>query len=138
MRIFYMFIYLQIYHCLKGLEVAIKIGWYSFRDFDPKEYDYYEKVENGDLNWIIPKKFIAFMGPIDRNVERRGNCPEDYMQVFKHFNVTHVIRLNEAKYERQKFIKAGIKHTDLFFIDGSTPSDVRHKGFLLIFIVNCK
>jgi cell division cycle 14 len=41
--------------------------------------------------------------------------------------VTHVIRLNEAKYDRQKFLKAGIKHTDLFFIDGSTPSDVRFK-----------
>lgn len=44
------------------------------------------------------------------------------MQVFKHFGVTHVVRLNEAKYERQKFIKAGINHSDLFFIDGSTPS----------------
>ena len=46
------------------------------------------------------------------------------MQVFKHFGVTHVVRLNEAKYERQKFIKAGINHSDLFFIDGSTPSQV--------------
>jgi cell division cycle 14 len=106
------------------LEIAIKLGWYQFKDFDPKEYDYYEKVENGDMNWIIPGKFIAFMGPIDNKSERRGNAPEDYMQVFKHFNVTHVIRLNEAKYDRQKFVKAGIKHTDLFFIDGSTPSDV--------------
>ena len=106
------------------METAIKLGWYSFKDFDPKEYDYYEKVENGDMNWIIPGKFIAFMGPIDNRAERRGNAPEDYLQVFKHFNVTHVIRLNEAKYDRQKFAKAGIKHTDLFFIDGSTPSDV--------------
>ena len=63
----------QVLHCLKGLEIAIKIGWYNFREFDPKEYDYYEKVENGDLNWIIPKKFIAFMGPIDNKAERRGN-----------------------------------------------------------------
>lgn len=114
----------QILHCLKGLEFAIKLGWYRFKDFDPKEYDYYEKVENGDLNWIIPGKFIAFMGPIDSKADRRGNAPEDYLQVFKHFNVTHVIRLNEPKYEKQKFIKAGISHTDLFFIDGSTPPDV--------------
>jgi len=64
------------------------------------------------------------MGPIDQKIERRGNSPEDYLQVFKHFNVTHVIRLNEAKYDRTKFVKAGIKHTDLFFIDGSTPPDV--------------
>lgn len=64
------------------------------------------------------------MGPVDNKQEKRGNSAEDYLQVFKHFNVTHVIRLNEPKYERQKFIKNGINHTDLFFVDGSTPSDV--------------
>ena len=40
-------------------------GWYNFREFDNKEYEYYEKVENGDMNVIIPNKFIAFMGPVD-------------------------------------------------------------------------
>jgi hypothetical protein len=40
-----------------------------------------------------------------------------------------VIRLNEAKYDRMKFVKAGIKHTDLFFIDGSTPPDVNKHSF---------
>lgn len=56
-------------------------------------------------------------------MNRRGNSPEDYLQVFRHFGVTHVVRLNEAKYDRLKFTKAGIAHTDMFFIDGSTPSD---------------
>lgn len=23
----------------------------------------FQKVENGDLNWIVPQKFIAFCGP---------------------------------------------------------------------------
>lgn len=105
----------------------MRLGWYKLREFDPKEYDYYEKVENGDLNWVIPNKFIAFMGPIDNKKERRGNSPEDYLQVFKHFGVSHVIRLNEAKYDKQKFIKNGIRHTDLFFVDGSNPSDVNIK-----------
>lgn len=70
-----------IFHCLKGLEIAISHGWYKFRDFDNKEYEYYEKVENGDLNWILPNKFIAFMGPIDAKPgePKRGNAPEDYL-----------------------------------------------------------
>ena len=68
--------------------------------FDPREFEYYERVENGDLNWILPNKFIAFMGPVDTKVRGRGNCPEDYLAVFKHFGVTHVVRLNEAKYDR--------------------------------------
>lgn len=52
--------------CLQGLEYAIKFGWYQFRTFNVKEYEKYERVENGDLNWIIPNKFMAFMGPIEK------------------------------------------------------------------------
>ena len=114
-----------VYHCLKGLEFAISLGWYRFKDFDSREYEYYERVDNGDLNWIIPDKFIAFMGPIDpvAGQPKVSNGAEDYLSVFKHFGVSHVIRLNEPKYDKTKFTKSGIKHTDLFFIDGSTPSD---------------
>ena len=70
-----------IYHCLKGLEFAISLGWYKFTTFDNKEFEYYEKVENGDLNWIIPNKFIAFMGPIDAKPgqPKNGNGAEDYI-----------------------------------------------------------
>ena len=34
-----------------------------------------EKVENGDLNWIIPQKFIAFMGPVDRDYQTDKKYP---------------------------------------------------------------
>jgi cell division cycle 14 len=61
------------------LELAIKNDWYNFATFDPTEYEYYEKVENGDLNWVLPGKFIAFMGPVDRKYQDRGNAPEDYI-----------------------------------------------------------
>jgi len=56
-------------------------GWYTLREFDNKEYEYYEKVENGDLNFIIPNKFIAFMGPVDQQaaLKRGANSPEDYL-----------------------------------------------------------
>ena len=72
-------------HCLQGLEFAIKLGWYSFKDFDDREYEYYEKLDNGDLNWIIPHKFMALMGPVDdppdgeERYESLGNTPEDYI-----------------------------------------------------------
>lgn len=33
------------------------------RKFNLRDYEFYERVENGDLNWIIPGKFIAFSGP---------------------------------------------------------------------------
>jgi len=53
-------------HCLEGLEFAVRHGWYNFRTFNVKDYENFERVENGDLNWIIPGKFMAFMGPIEK------------------------------------------------------------------------
>jgi cell division cycle 14 len=78
----------------------MKLGWYNFKTFDNKEYEYYSCLENGDLNWVIPGKFIGFMGPLDNpplgyNGERIGHTPEDYIEVFRHFGVSRVIRLNE-------------------------------------------
>jgi cell division cycle 14 len=31
--------------------------------FNPQEYHFRERVENGDWNWIIPGKFLAFSNP---------------------------------------------------------------------------
>ena len=85
---------------------------------------------------IIPGKFLAFMGPLDdpplayNNFTRMGNTPDDYIEVFKNFNVTRVIRLNEAKYDRDTFVNNDIAHSDLFFIDGSVPpTDIVDKFF---------
>jgi len=53
-----------IYDCLKGLEYGMKLGWYDPKTFKVKEYEEYERVDNGDMNWIIPNKFLAFFFPI--------------------------------------------------------------------------
>jgi len=45
------------------------------KNFNVKEYEYYEKVENGDLNWIVPEKFMAFMGPVDSNFKTEKAYP---------------------------------------------------------------
>jgi cell division cycle 14 len=42
--------------------------------------------------------------------------------MFKKFNITLVIRLNQPKYDAKVFEQAGIKHMELCFLDGSTPS----------------
>ena len=120
-------------HCWQGIEFAIKLGWYSFKDFDDREYEYYEKLDNGDLNWIIPDKFMAFMGPVEGDdYDKMGNSPDDYIQVFKHFGVSRVIRLNEAKYDKNVFVENDIAHSDLFFIDGSVPPPSIVEAFLQV------
>ena len=111
--------------CLQGLEFAIKHKWYDFRTFNVKEYEHYERVENGDLNWIIPGRFMAFMGPIEKRDanQRFGHHPQKYCDIFKKMGVNRVIRLNEEKYNKRFFLEEQIDHNDLFFIDGSTPPD---------------
>ena len=90
-------------HCLEGLEWAIKLGWYKQADFNISEYQYYEKVENGDLNWVIPGKFVAFSTPVDSSNPALDLCltPDFYVPIFKKLGVTMVIRLNNKEYDRE-------------------------------------
>ena len=112
-----------VHHCLQGLQFAIALGWYNYSTFDVQEYQFYEKVENGDLNWILPGKFIAFSGPLNVTDKYGSFTPDDYVPIFKKLGVQLVVRLNKAQYERQKFVKAGINHLDLYFLDGTPPPD---------------
>jgi cell division cycle 14 len=51
---------------LRGLEYAIKLKWFDVKKFNLRDYEFYERVENGDLNWTVPGKFISFSGPSDK------------------------------------------------------------------------
>jgi len=56
---------LTLLNSWRGLDFACNQNWYNFREFKVKDYESHERLENGDLNWIIPDKFAAFMGPIE-------------------------------------------------------------------------
>ncbi|NWQ68925.1 CC14A phosphatase, partial [Neopipo cinnamomea] len=126
---------LTILDCLQGVNKALQHGFFDFKTFDVDEYEHYERVENGDFNWIIPGKFLAFSGPHPKSKLENGyplHAPEAYFPYFKKHNVTSVIRLNKKIYEAKRFTDAGFEHYDLFFIDGSTPSDSIVQRFLNI------
>ena len=85
------------------------------------------------MNWIIPNKFLAFSSPSSQPYDPDGYrtfTPDDYSPIFKKWKVNLVVRLNKVTYEKDKFIKNGIKHQDLYFIDGSTPSDEIIESFI--------
>ena len=124
-----------ILDCLKGLEFALKMGWFSLKTFDVKDYEYYERVENGDMNWIIPGKFLAFCTPSDERVDKDGYThltPQDYVPIFKKKGIKTVIRLNMPKYDPAGFTDYGIEHHDLYFIDGSCPDNALVQKFIRI------
>ena len=85
------------------------------------------QVENGDLNWCVDNKFIAFAGPHSKNEYNAHGCttlrPEDYISYFKKKNVNLIVRLNKKYYESKSFTSVGIAHIDLYFLDGSNPPD---------------
>jgi cell division cycle 14 len=122
---------LTILDCLRGLEMAIKAGLFDWEKFDVDTYEFFEKVENGDLNWVLPRKFVAFAGPSAESVDEDGYpafTPEDYVPIFLDAGVHLVVRLNRKQYDRQRFTKSGVKHVDLYFPDGTCPpTDIVNK-----------
>lgn len=141
--------HISIYDCLKGLHKAMQIGLFHLDRFDLAEYEFYEKVENGDFNWIT-NKFLALASPKDDvnasgfNIPQRGiqfkssfgndlfsaYRKADLIRFLKQRNIGTIVRLNNNVYERNDFIEAGIEHVELYFPDGSTPPDGILKRFL--------
>ncbi|XP_032248744.1 dual specificity protein phosphatase CDC14B isoform X1 [Phoca vitulina] len=125
--------YITLLDCFHAVKKAMQYDFLNFNSFNLDEYEHYEKAENGDLNWIIPDRFIAFCGPHSRTRLESGyhqHSPEAYIPYFKNHNVTTVIRLNKRMYDAKRFTNAGFDHYDLFFADGSTPTDAIVKEFL--------
>lgn len=124
---------LTVFHCLQAVYKAFKFKFFDFENFDPEEYEYFECVENGDLNVMVPEKFIAFSGP-HRTKEGPNKypqmIPEDYFPIWKRYNVKAVVRLNRKMYEEAKFLAAGFAHYDFFFVDGTTPTEEIVNAFL--------
>ena len=80
-------------------------------------------------------KFLAFAGPHQKSCIENGyplHAPDYYFPYFRAHKVTSVVRLNKRMYDAKKFNDAGFDHRDLFFIDGSTPSDTIVRRFLAI------
>ncbi len=57
---------------------------------------------------------------------------ENYVLILKELGIKSVIRLNKPKYDSKIFEKAGIKHYELYFPDGSLPSRKIVQKFLKI------
>ena len=73
-------------HSLRAIQKAKDAGFFDFDDFDCDEYEHYERVQNGDFNWLVPQKFLAFCGPHPQSKIDNGyplHSPESYFPYFK-------------------------------------------------------
>lgn len=62
------------------LDQALQYGWLDFSNFDVEEYEHYERAENGDFNWIIPGKFLAFSGPHPKSKIENGELCAPFLR----------------------------------------------------------
>jgi cell division cycle 14 len=135
---------------IRGLSKLLQTGLFDLNSFDVEEYEFYERVENGDYNWITPK-FLALASPKDDPVpgtQERFQISQTVSQsrmgatLYSAYRMNHlvkwmvekgiktIIRLNNKTYDKKKFVDAGIEHIELYFPDGSTPPDAILKRFL--------
>ncbi|CAE6445627.1 unnamed protein product [Rhizoctonia solani] len=141
--------HLGIQDCLWGVWKAQHNHLLDMNEFSVDEYEYYEKVDNGDWNWITPG-FIAFASPVDSvwiRQQKEGKTkpggatssalqrklPTPFMNVLEYFserNVKLVVRLNNELYDKAVFEERGIEHLDLYFDDGTNPADDITRTFI--------
>ncbi|KAH8890824.1 phosphatases II [Thozetella sp. PMI_491] len=126
-----------------GIWKAKEEGCCVLETFDLDEYERYERVEQGDFNWIT-QDFLAFASPQHTPVARisetseqwatvpktlaavdaHPTLPQPFKNVLKHFsdrNIGLVVRLNSELYSPSYFEALGIKHVDMIFEDGTCP-----------------
>ncbi|KAK7061417.1 phosphoprotein phosphatase [Favolaschia claudopus] len=155
---------LNIQDCLWGVWKAMQHGLCDMNEFSVEDYEYYEKVENGDWNWITPN-FIAFASPVDTAwikkekeakeiVKTNGvagssasssssssgsglalqrKLPTPFLNCLDYFdkrNIKLVVRLNTELYDRNTFLDHGIDHMELYFDDGTNPTDEIVRTFI--------
>ncbi|KAJ6627473.1 protein-tyrosine phosphatase-like protein [Mycena sp. CBHHK59/15] len=155
---------LGIQDCLWGIWKAMQHGLCDMNEFSVDDYEYYEKVENGDWNWITPN-FIAFASPVDStwikkeketkenlkttgtsgtastaplsssssNLALQRKLPSPFLNCLDYFdkrNIKLVVRLNTELYDRSTFLDRGIDHMELYFDDGTNPTDEIVRTFL--------
>lgn len=88
--------------CLNALQKAASFGFFNFNDFDVNEYEKYEDIRNGDLSWIVPQKFLAFVGP-STEPGTPYHPPECYIDYFLKNGVIAVVRSNKKSYDASRY-----------------------------------
>eukprot|EP00597_Dinobryon_sp_UTEXLB2267_P006670 CAMPEP_0170085342 /NCGR_PEP_ID=MMETSP0019_2-20121128/20256_1 /TAXON_ID=98059 /ORGANISM="Dinobryon sp., Strain UTEXLB2267" /LENGTH=485 /DNA_ID=CAMNT_0010301769 /DNA_START=452 /DNA_END=1910 /DNA_ORIENTATION=+ len=107
---------------------------FHYKSFSVSAFHNLAKLQNGDVSWIVPGKFIAFSGPISKRRQTSSGeytlSPEEYVPLFKSLGVSCVVRFNSKCYDRNVFVSNGIRHVDLFYEDGGNPTEAILQSFL--------
>jgi cell division cycle 14 len=62
----------SVLDCWKSFKFSIEAKIFDFYQFDLGAYDFYSKMENGDMTWMIDKKILAFASPSNKSYSKEG------------------------------------------------------------------
>jgi cell division cycle 14 len=137
-----------------GVWRAKEEGFCSLLSFDLEEYERYERVDQGDFNWLTPD-FLAFASPQSTPVSRipvtspqfsalpktleavdaHPTLSQPFKNILRHFserNIGLVVRLNSELYSPSFFTALGIDHLDMIFDDGTCPTLANVRTFITL------
>ena len=120
--------------CARAFHRARSLGHFSFKDFSLPAFRRLVALENGDISWIVPGKFIAFSGPLNNRRQIRPGVntllPEEYVPILKSLGVSCIVRFNSKCYDRNVYLQGKIRHVDLYYEDGANPPESILQAFL--------
>ena len=126
---------LNVHDCIEGFLKAFHLGWYNFKTFNPDEYQRLQLPENGNINWIIPQKLLAFASPHDfSNISANYNStsPEILASIFQQLNIKTLIRLSPLIYDETPFFDLDINIHQIDYGPDQAPSLTARSQFLTI------
>ena len=126
---------ISLHDCLKGVEFSIKMMLFKPLKFSNEKYIFLNKIENGYINWIIPKKVLILASPCEIT-----HLKEDYIDItsenlipiLKKERINLLIRTNKKVYNFKDYKKSGITCIDLYYNENENPSISIIKKFLKI------
>lgn len=116
---------LSLRNCFRSFEYSLKLSLFSEKKFNFKNYEFYNNIHNGYINWIIQNKIIVFSSPCDTLPQKKFYSDikaKELLPFFLKSKVKLIIRLNSKTYDKKIFKNAKIKHKDLFFKEYTKPS----------------
>lgn len=61
---------ITVLDCARAMRRACTLNHFNFKAFNVMHFQALAKLQNGDLSWIVPGKFLAFSGPLTKYVLR--------------------------------------------------------------------
>ena len=104
------------------------------------QFENYTDPANGDVQEVVPGKFVAFRSPLnlggqeyfDTKIDVRLFSPAYFVEIFQDMGVSTVIRLNQPRYHAKTFTWHGFQYFDLSFKGSTCPPNSMVAAFFQI------